>query len=62
MVPDAFVVTGDSAGGSPTYSARNQVVDLVGGGSCGWIAPRRALFNPTDTRGGFDLDLDYVGL
>jgi len=37
-------------------------VDLVGGGSCGWIAPRRAPFNPTDTRGGFDLDLVCAGL
>ncbi|KAK9830486.1 hypothetical protein WJX72_011987 [[Myrmecia] bisecta] len=37
--PSQFMVSGNSAGGTPTFSSNNQVVDLQGGGSCGGIAP-----------------------
>lgn len=61
VAADAFVATGNSAGGSATYAARNQVVDLVGGGACGWIAPRSAPYDPVNMTGGFNLPLLYVG-
>lgn len=61
VAADAFVTTGNSAGGAATYAARNQVVDLVGGGACGWIAPRSAPYDPVNTTGGFNLPLTYVG-
>ncbi|MBI4498413.1 MAG: hypothetical protein HY689_10985, partial [Chloroflexi bacterium] len=68
--PFAVVDPFQSAGsaGSTTFSANSQVVDLTGGGFCGWNAPASdpALYNPYNTRpsevnGGFVLDLTYVG-
>ena len=44
-VDDTFV-TDDLGIGSATFSASDQVVDLTGGGFCGWTPPGR----PTSTR------------
>ncbi len=61
VAPDAFVTLGNSAGGAATYGARNQTVDLLAGGACGWIAPRAAPYDPINAAGGFDLPLVYLG-
>src|SRR5262249_2232821 len=63
---NAFLGQGFLPGGSTTYSSDDQVVDLTGGGFCGWNAPA-VLANPfndspkNDANGGWDirLSLDF---
>ena len=38
-VDDMFVINGYLANGNAVFSSNNQIVDLMGGGDCGWIAP-----------------------
>jgi hypothetical protein len=38
--------------GSATFSALDQVVDLTGGGNCGWTAPQPLPFNPFNPTAG----------
>lgn len=46
QVNNTFAVAGFEAAGSATVSSSDQVVDLSGGGYCGWISPAPALYNP----------------
>jgi hypothetical protein len=46
QVANAFVVGGFRSSGTATPSANNQVVDLTGGGYCGWISPAPPMYNP----------------
>ena len=39
VAPEQFVPEGETPEGEATYSDDNQVVDLTGGGHCGWMHP-----------------------
>jgi hypothetical protein len=57
-----FPPGGVSTAGTATYSAENQVVDLAGGGFCGWEAPSglvAAGTAPYNMGGGAILNLVY---
>ena len=61
-VADTFVVGGFQSAGSSVFNAGNQVVNITGGGYCGWNAPHPGAFNPfTFGPGTFNLDLTYTG-
>jgi hypothetical protein len=47
-------------GGGATF-VNPQVVNVTGGGFCGWTAPAD-LFNPSNTNAGWDLRLNLLGL
>ena len=55
VAPNAFVLTGYVPAGRVTYSANNQIVNLTGGGFCGFQMVRKGSDNP------FNLQLEYVG-
>jgi hypothetical protein len=58
QVDSKFAVGGSSATGSATVSSDDQLVDLRGGGFCGWITPAPTLFNPFNPSPGmYDLPL-----
>jgi hypothetical protein len=57
VAPGQFAVGGSSARGGAVYSASNQVVSLLGGGTCGWDAPAGS-FNPFN-QSGAQLQLQY---
>jgi hypothetical protein len=58
QVNDAFTVGGASAKGSATVTQGKQLVNLAGGGFCGWIAPAPGLYNPFNPKPGmYDLKL-----
>lgn len=58
QVNSAFTVGGSSAKGSATVAQGKQLVNLAGGGYCGWIAPAPGLYNPFNPRPGmYDLKL-----
>ena len=59
--PNSFALNGNAPAGSATYSANNQVVDLTGGGACGWIAPLVSQ-PPLNMTGGASLPLQYLAL
>ncbi len=52
-----FTQAGYDASGTATYGSGGQVVDLTGGGSCGWTNPGPYLYNPFDASGGPQLNL-----
>ncbi len=54
-----FVQGGFMAAGTSTYSASNRVVNVTGGGSCGWTSPTPGLYNPFNDAGDFQLALLY---
>ena len=59
-IDDTFGVD-DLGVGSATFTALDQVVDLTGGGFCGWTAPEPLPFNPFNpATGQFILDLRYL--
>lgn len=58
VAPDQFVTKGWYPNGSNQYSSSNQVVDITGGGNCGWTGPLAA-DNPFNQRGSFQIDLRY---
>ena len=62
-VDDTFGID-DLGTGSATFSALDQVVDLTGGGFCGWTAPEPLPFNPFNPTAGQPaytiLDLRYL--
>ncbi len=60
-VNDTFAVGGYLAAGVATFSQNDQVVNLRGGGYCGWITPSPPMYNPFNAQGGFRLDLKYIG-
>jgi hypothetical protein len=58
QVSSAFTVGGSSAKGSATVTQGKQLVNLAGGGYCGWIAPAPGLYNPFNPKPGmYDLKL-----
>ena len=64
-VVSTFAAGGSAPAGSSTPSANNQVVNITGGGFCGWDATPGA-FNPFNTNPagdpnqGFDLQLGFI--
>ena len=61
FVDDTFTVGGYFPGGSSTFRSGDQVVDITGGGHCGWNTPSPSLNNPVNSKGGFRLDLGFNG-
>ena len=57
FVVDEFEIGGNAPGGGAVFSSGNQVVDLEGGGFCGWITASPVAFNPHQGQAGFLLDL-----
>jgi predicted lipoprotein with Yx(FWY)xxD motif len=55
----SFPPGGVSSVGTATYSAQNQVVELTGGGNCGWEAPLGFTDAPYNVDGGPMLNLIY---
>jgi hypothetical protein len=60
VAADEFEVGGAGSSGSATYSSDNRVVNLSGGGYCGWICATPSTFNPFNDAGDFQLALTYV--
>jgi len=60
-VTDPFQLGGAGPSGSTTFSSGNQVVNLTGGGFCGWNAYQPTPFNPFNANGDFQLNLGYTG-
>jgi hypothetical protein len=60
VTADAFQVGGAGSSGSATYSNNNRVVNLSGGGFCGWICSNPATFNPFNDAGDFQLALEWI--
>ncbi len=60
-VVDTFVVGGYLPAGDATFSSDYQVVDITGGGYCGWNTPHPYMYDPFNAQGGFHLDLGYIG-
>jgi hypothetical protein len=52
QVDNTFTVGGYLPAGSATVSADNQVVNLTGGGYCGWITPSPYIYNPYNPQPG----------
>jgi hypothetical protein len=46
QVDSTFALGGSQPAGSASVSPDDQVVDLRGGGYCGWVTPAPALYNP----------------
>jgi len=62
-VVDPFCTKGANAAGKAVFSSNDQVVDLTGGGNCGWTGPTKGndcVFDPQFKNSGFVLDLAYV--
>lgn len=59
-VTDIFDLGGNGTAGTANFSFNNQVVNLTGGGFCGWISSRPAPFNPFNGAGTFQLNLGYL--
>ncbi|HEU4406386.1 MAG TPA: GON domain-containing protein [Polyangiaceae bacterium] len=55
-----FLTGGAASSGSAVYSSDNRVVDLSGGGYCGWICASPATFNPFNDAGDFQLALEFA--
>lgn len=55
-----FLQGGTANSGSSTYSSDNRVVDITGGGFCGWTCASPATFNPFNDAGDFQLALVYA--
>ena len=62
FVTSSFFPGGFVPSGSATFSSANQVVNLLGGGFCGWESSDPTAFNPFNKIGGFTLQLGYNGL
>jgi hypothetical protein len=60
VAADEFLVGGSGSSGSAVYSTDQRVVNLTGGGYCGWICASPATFNPFNDTGDFQLSLVYV--
>jgi hypothetical protein len=60
MISDTVCIGGAGGSGTGTFSYENQVLDIVGGGFCGWAMPCPDIFNPYNNRGGWVLNLVYA--
>ena len=59
QVAATFTLGGAAPAGSAVFSAGNQIVNLTGGGYCGWITPSPAMYNPFNpTPGEYHLQLN----
>ncbi|MBT8492271.1 MAG: hypothetical protein KJO07_04355 [Deltaproteobacteria bacterium] len=61
-IAESFCQRGSSADGSSVLSSNDQIVDLTGGGNCGWTAPSPCPYNPFNSTGGAILELTYLAL
>jgi len=60
-VNDTFSNSGFDSVGSAVFSSNNQIVDLTGGGFCGWTAPTSIVTNEILVfYGGWDLTLSII--
>ena len=59
-VKDTFAISGWYPAGTIIFSQDNQIVDLNGGGYCGYTLPSPGMLDPYNARGGFRLDLEYI--
>jgi len=60
-VEDGFHFNGCMAAGSWDFKEDNQVVFLKGGGYCGWTAPNKANDEYKAHKGGYYIQLKYIG-
>ncbi len=60
VVTGAFQQGGAGSSGTSTYSGSNRVVNLTGGGYCGWTCSNPATFNPFNDAGDFQLSLTFA--
>lgn len=60
VTPDAFTVGGYEPYGDAVYKSGDQVVELSGGGYCGWLVPLPGLYAPINQNGDFQLSLAYL--
>lgn len=60
VTPDAFTVGGYMPYGDAAYASGDRVVELSGGGYCGWLVPLPGLFAPINQNGDFQLSLAYI--
>ena len=60
VAPNEFLQGGTAGSGSATYSSGGRVVNLTGGGFCGWTCASPATFNPYNEAGDFQLALAYA--
>jgi hypothetical protein len=60
VAPAEFLQQGAGGTGTSVYSAGNRVVNLTGGGYCGWTMSTPGGYNPFNTSGGAQLDLIYT--
>ena len=60
VAADEFEVGGAGSSGSAVYSSDSRVVNLSGGGYCGWICATPSTFNPFNDAGDFQLALTYT--
>ena len=59
-VNDTFLVQGSGPAGGAAFSPGKQVVNVSGGGYCGWAVAEGG-YNPINAYGGFQLQLAYIG-
>lgn len=59
VVPSAFLSGGINPVGAANYSNNDQVVDLTGGGFCGWQDPKPGTSNPLNAPPNVELQLVY---
>ncbi len=60
VATSAFQQGGSLGTGTSTYSGGNRVVNLTGGGYCGWTCSNPATFNPFNDAGDFQLSLVFA--
>lgn len=59
---EEFLIDGSDPIGEAVFSSNRQVVDLKGGGNCGWINPAPWMYNPFNQSGGPRLELEQIFL
>lgn len=59
VAQNGFLSDGISALGTANYSSGNRMVDLTGGGYCGWQDPRPGVTNPINATPKIELQLLY---
>lgn len=63
-INETYCLGGSGATGTATFTSNNQILNVAGGGFCGWYGPTPdgggCLFNPYNTAAGFALNLEYI--